>query len=107
MLQFNGMRCDMRKIKVDDYDLKVIINGMYQMRTKYSAEKRNQVDDVLLSLVTIYEQMKHGKKKRIPFETNAIKTICLCLIDWRNEKIASGEDVAVKVINDMLILFSA
>ncbi len=106
MLQFDGMRCGMRKIKVDDYDLKVVINGLYQMRVEYLAEKRNQVESVLLSLAAICERMQPGRKKRIPFEPGAINTICLCLVDWRNEKIASCDDVAVEVINDMLILFS-
>lgn len=76
------------------------------MRTEYLAEKRNAVDDVLISIAYICEQMKPGRKKRISFELSTITIVCRCLVDWRNQKIISGEDVAVEVINEMLLLFS-
>lgn len=96
----------MKRIKVDDYDLKVVINGLYQMRANYFGETRDAVDDVLLSVMGMCEQMKPGRKRNLPFEPSTINIVCRCLVDWRNQKIMSGEGVAVEVINETLLLFS-
>lgn len=96
----------MIRIKVDDYDLKVVINGLYQMRANYFGETRNAVDDVLLSVMGMCKQMKPGRKKKLFFEPSQIKVICRCLLDWCNAKIASGDDVAVEVIGETMLLFS-
>ena len=96
----------MRKLKVDDYDLKVVINALYQTRTEFPAEERYAVDDVLLMVVNMCERMKPGRKRKMVFESSAINIIRRCLVNWRNLKIEFDESVAVEVINETLLLFS-
>ena len=97
----------MKRIKVDNYELELVINGMYQMRNICPAERKSQVDKTILSLLDICDEMKPGRKKRIRFETGTLSIICRCLIDWRNDKLRHGELNAVEVINEALILFAA
>ena len=97
----------MKKIKVDSYDIELAINGMYQMRNTYPAEKKRQVNEIILSLLDICDSMKTGRKKRIRFESATLSMICRCLIDWRNDKLQRGELTAVEVINEALMLFAA
>ena len=97
----------MKRIKVNNYDLQLVINGMYQMRNTYPIEKKQQVDKIILALLDTCDEMKPDRKKRIRFETGSLSTICRCLIDWRNEKLRRGELTAVEVINEALILFAA
>lgn len=97
----------MKKIKVDNYDIELAINGMYQMRNTYPAEKKRQVNEIILSLLDICDSMKTGRKKRIRFESATLSIICRCLIDWRNDKLKHGEMTAVEIINETLILFAA
>ena len=97
----------MKKIKVDSYDIELAINGMYQMRNTYPAEKKRQVNEIILKLLDICDNMKTGRKKRIRFESATLSMICRCLIDWRNDKLQRGEMTAVDVINEALILFAA
>lgn len=97
----------MKKIKVDSYDIELAINGMYQMRNTYPAEKKCQVNEIILSLLDICDNMKPGRKKRIRFESATLSMICHCLIDWRNDKLKHGEMTAVEIINDGLMSFAS
>ena len=96
----------MKKIKVDSYDIELAINGMYQMRNTYPTEKKNQVNDIILSLLDLCDKMKPGRKKRIRIESTSLSMIYQCLIDWRNDKLQRGETTAVEIINEELLLFA-
>ncbi len=96
----------MKKIKVDSYDIELAINGMYQMRNTYPAEKKRQVNEIILKLLDICDNMKTGRKKRIRFESATLSMICRCLIDWRNDKLKHGEMTAVEIINEALLQFA-
>lgn len=92
------------KVKLDDYEVRVLINGLMQQHRSYDAETNGQIDALALRLCDIAEAMKPGRKKKIPFEPVEIRVICQCLIDWRNREISQGNDVASEVIGELLCL---
>ena len=56
------------KVKLDDYEVRVLINGLIQQHRSYDAETNGQIDALALRLCDIAEAMKPGRKKKIPFE---------------------------------------
>ena len=75
------------KVKLDDYEVRVLINGLMQQHRSYDAETNGQIDSLALRLCDIAEAMKPGRKKKIPFEPVEIRVICQCLMEWRNREI--------------------
>ncbi len=48
----------MKKIKLDNFELKVIINSLNEMRTKLLSQKKETdlIDELLLKYITILEK---------------------------------------------------
>ena len=92
------------KVKLDDYEVRVLINGLIQRHRSYDAETNGQIDALALRLCDIAEAMKPGRKKKISFEPVETRVILHCLIDWRNREISQGNDVASEVIGELLCL---
>ena len=92
------------KVKLDDYEMRVLINGLIQQHRSYDAETNGQIDALALRLCDIAEAMKPGRKKKISFEPVEIRVIRHCLVDWRNREINQGNDVASEVIGELLCL---
>ena len=91
-------------VKLDDYEVRVLINGLMQQHRSYDAE--SQVDALALRLCDIAEAMKPGRKKKIPFEPVEIRVICQCLMEWRNREIQAERHGAVDALNELLIRFT-
>ena len=91
-------------VKLDDYEVRVLINGLIQQHKSYDAETNGQIDALALRLCDIAEAMKPGRKKKISFEPVEIRVIRHCLVDWRNREINQGNDVASEVIGELLCL---
>ena len=91
-------------VKLDDYEVRVLINGLVQQHRSYDAETNGQIDALALRLCDIAEAMKPGRKKKIPFEPVEIRVICQCLMEWRNREISQGNDVTSEVIGELLCL---
>lgn len=92
------------KVKLDDYDVRVLINGLYQQSRDY--ETANQIDDLLLRLVDLSDTMKPNRKKKIFFASEEIIVIRQCLMEWRNQEIQAERWGAVDGINELLVLFT-
>ena len=93
------------KVKLDDYEVRGLINGLIQQHRSYDAETNGQIDALALRLCDIAEAMKPGgRKKKISFEPVETRVILHCLIDWRNREISQGNDVASEVIGELLCL---
>ena len=95
----------MRKIKLDDFDVRVLINGLYQTLDDYCAEEKNQVCDFTLSLIDTCEKMKPGRKQRFLFEPAQKRILYRSLVSWRNQRIAAGE--ITDPIDELLIKIAA
>ena len=62
-------------VKLDDYEVWVLINGLIQQHRSYDAETNGQIDSLALRLCDIAEAMKPGRKKKIPFEPVEIRVM--------------------------------
>ena len=91
-------------VKLDDYEVRVLINGLMQQHRSYDAE--SQIDALALRLCDIAEAMKPGRKKKISFEPVEIRVIRHCLMEWRNREIQAKRHGAVDAINELLIRFT-
>lgn len=94
------------KVKLDDYEVRVPINGLVQQHRSYGAETNSQIDALALRLCDIAEVMKPGRKKKIPFEPVEIKIVRQCLMEWRNREIQAERHGAVDALNELLIRFT-
>ena len=97
------------KVKLDDYEVRVLINGLVQQHRSYDAETNGQIDaldNLALRLCDIAEAMKPGRKKKIPFEPVETRVTCQCLMEWRNREIQAKRLGAVDALNELLIRFT-
>ena len=94
------------KVKLDDYEVRVLINGLIQQRRGYDTETNAQIDNLALRLCDIAEAMKPGRKKKISFEPVETRVTCQCLMEWRNREIQAKRLGAVDVLNELLIRFT-
>ena len=72
------------KVKLDDYEVRVLINGLVQQHKSYDAEANGQIDALALRLCDIAKAMKPGRRTKIPFEPVEIRVIRRCLMEWRS-----------------------
>lgn len=87
-------------IKLDQYEIDVLINGLYQHRDCYG-----NISAFLLRLVNESEQFKNTRKRKIVFQPDEKRLIRTCLLDWRNEQIQAEKQGAAEAITELLEKF--
>ena len=97
----------MKKIKLDVWDLKMLVRGLLNSKENCCAENEEEIDLLIISLADKYEHLKPGRKKRFRFQPKERHLICRSLVDWRNQQIEAGDDVAVEIISEYLLMFAA
>ena len=70
------------KVKLDDYEVRMLINGLFQQRLDYDGDTNAAIDTLLLRLVDISDAMKPNHRKRIHFEPKEAQLIRHCFIEW-------------------------
>ena len=75
------------KVKLDDFYLGVLINGLYKHKDSNSDNTGIDFSVILLRLVDVHEHLKSGHKKKIAFLPEEISLIRTCLMAWRNEEL--------------------
>ena len=90
---------------MDDFDLSALINSLNQFRGYCPAEERNEIVDLLFSLLDTVEQIRPGRKKMISFEAEEYCLICHCLNDWRNILLSTGEAGKAEAIAEIMLKF--
>ena len=93
-------------VKLDDYEVRVLINGLIQQHRSYDAETNGQIDSLALRLCDIAEAMKPGRKKKIHFAPVETRVTCQCLMEWQNREIQAKRLGAVDALNELLIWFT-
>ena len=94
------------KVKLDNYEIDILINGLFQQRCDYDAQTNSDIDDLLLQIV---QKVKHKKlrcRQKFRFEPQETKLISMCLIQWRNQKLQAEKHGAAEAISDLIILFA-
>jgi hypothetical protein len=95
------------KVKLDDYDVRTLVNGLYQQRSDYDDDTNAAIDTLILRLADISDTMqKHPcRKKKIPFEPIETRLIRYVLNEWRNRDLQAGKDGRAEAIGELMIRF--
>ena len=94
------------KIKLDDYDIKVAINGLYRYRKDASEEVQDVIDPILLRLIDVSKSLKPGKRTKLPFSPEEKHLIRFCLNDWRNQLIQENNLGGMDGVSDVMLKFT-
>jgi len=94
------------KVKLDDYEIDVLINGLFQLRGDYDAQTNSTIDDLLLQLVQKVKHKKLCRRQKFCFEPQESRLIRMCLIQWRNQQLQAQKQGAAEAISDLIILFA-
>lgn len=94
------------KIKLDDYDIRIVINGLAQFRQTAPDEDLDVIDPMLLRLIEVIKTLKPGKHTKLPFSPEEKHLIRLCLNDWRNQLIQENNLGGMDGVSDVMLKFT-
>lgn len=92
-------------VRMDQYDLKAVINGMYQSREAFDKSQQDEIDRIILKLIDFCEQLKPCRRVKIRLESSEARMILLCLNEWRNRFIAAGKEEAAAGVGEVMVRF--
>lgn len=75
------------KVKLDDYEIDLLINGLFQQRYDYDAQTNSDIDGLLFQIVQKVKHKKLRRRQKFRFEPQETKLIRMCLIQWRNQQL--------------------
>ena len=93
-------------VRMDQYDLKAVINGMYQTRDAFDEAQQDEIGRVILKLIDYCERMKPCRRAKIRLESGEARLILRCLNEWRNRFIAAGKADAAAGVGEVMVRFS-
>lgn len=83
------------KIKLDGYDIRIVINGLAQFRQTAPDEDLDVIDPMLLRLIEVSKALKKPcKRTKLPFSPEEKHLSRFCLNDWRNQLIQEKNSAA-------------
>ena len=94
------------KVKLDDYEIDILINGLFQQRYDYDAQTNRAIEDLLLQIVQKVKCKKLRRRRKFRFEPQETKLIRMCLIQWRNQQLQAQKQGAAEAISELIILFA-
>ena len=94
------------KVKLDDYEIDLLINGLFQQRGEYDAQTNRSIEDLLLQIVQKVKCKHLRRKQKFRFEPQETRLIRMCLIQWRNQKLQAEKHGAAEAIAELIILFT-
>lgn len=93
-------------VRMDQYDLKAVINGMYQTREAFDKSQQDEIDRVILKLIDFCERLKPCRRVKIRLESGEARLILLCLNEWRNRFITAGKAEAAAGVGEVMVKFA-
>ena len=93
-------------VRLDAYDLREVINGLFQTRTALGKERQGKIEALVLRLIDTCEQLKPGRRAKIRLESGEARLILLCLNEWRNRFIAAGKADAAAGVGEVMAKFA-
>ncbi len=91
------------RLRLDRYDIRILINGLNTMKEKYGQNTNDYLCDLILRLIDIYDNTNPRRKARIIFDSNELHVIRIVLIDWRNQFISTGHPGAADGVGELLL----
>ena len=95
-----------RKIKLDDYDIRVVINGLAQYRKTAPDEDLDVIEPMLLRLIRVLKDLKPGKRTKLPFSPEEKRLIRFYLNEWRNQLIQENNLGGMDGVSDVMLKFT-
>ena len=92
-------------VRLDAYDLRAVINGLFQTRTALGKERQGKIEALVLRLIDTCEQLKPGRRAKIRLESGEARLILLCLNEWRNRFIAAGKAASANGVGEVMVRF--
>ena len=93
-------------VKLDDYEIDILINGLFQQRYDYDAQTNSAIEDLLLQVVQKVKHKKLRRRHKLHFEPHKTRLIRMCLIQWRNQQLQAEKHGAAEAIAELIILFT-
>ena len=94
------------KIKLDDYEIDILINGLFQQRSDYDAQTNREIEDLLLQIVQKSKHRTLRRRQKICFAPQEVRLIRMCLVEWRNHQIQAEKHGAAEVIAELILQFT-
>ena len=94
------------KVKLDNYEIDILINGLFQQRGEYDAQTNKSIEDLLLQVVQKAKCRHLRRRQKFRFEPQETKLIRMCLIQWRNQQLQAQKQGAAEAISELIILFT-
>ena len=89
-------------VRLDAYDLRAVINGLFQTRTALGKERQGKIEALVLRLIDTCEQLKPGRRTKIRLESGEARLILLCLNEWRNMFVRDGQVGAADGVGELM-----
>ena len=93
-------------IRLDAYELKAVINGLFQTRAAFGKERQDEIETLVLRLIDTCERLKPGRRAKICLEPGEARLILLCLNEWRNGFIRDGQVEVAAVVGELMVKVS-
>ena len=93
-------------VRMDQYDLKTVINGMYQTRTAFEEARQDEIGGIILKLIDLSDRMNPRRRVKIRLESGEARLILLCLNEWRNRFIVAGKEEAAAGVGEVMVRFA-
>ena len=90
-------------VNMDQYDLKTVINGMYQTRTAFEEEQQGEIARIILKLIDLCDRMNPRRRMKLRLESGEARLILMCLNEWRNRFIAAGKADAADGVGEIMV----
>ncbi len=94
------------KVKLDDYEIDILINGLFQQRYDYDAQTNSALEDLLLQIVQKVNYKKFHRRQKFCFEPQETRLIRMCLIQWRNQQLQAQKYGGAEAIAELIVLFT-
>ena len=93
------------KIKLDDYDIRIVINGLAQYRKAAPDEDLDVIEPTLLRLIRVLKDLKPGKRTKLPFSPEEKRLIRFYLNEWRNQLIRENNLGGMDGVTEAMLKF--
>ena len=95
------------KTRLDHYELKSLVNGLYSLRNNYNDTKtKSLIDSLILRIISIHDSTALHRRAKIRFSDAERYIIIKCLTDWRNLFLRAGKPDAADGVGELLIIFT-
>lgn len=95
-----------RKIKLDDYDIRVVINGLAQYRKTAPDEDLDVIEPMLLRLIRVLKDLEPSKRTKLPFSPEEERLIRFYLNEWRNQLIRENNLGGMDGVSAVMLKFA-